>query len=297
MAALASPMSYLTTFGPRADPATALMWGLIALSLAVVAIITVLVVLGVLIRRRQGPVESLAALPAVRGSGGLAWFYVGMPLTLIALVGALAWTMAVLAAIDSPAVKPRLILEVTGHQWWWEVRYLSPDASQIFVTANEIHIPTGRPVQIKLVSADVIHSFWAPALTGKTDAIPGQTNLTWLQADRPGVYRGQCAEFCGLQHAHMGLEVVAQTPAAFEGWRRDQLRPAAAPVTAEALAGERAFVAHCGACHAVQGTQATGHGSADFGAVTAASVAAQAAAGPTRKSSAGGVAGDRKSVV
>jgi cytochrome c oxidase subunit 2 len=291
-ALLASPMSYLRTFGPRADPATTLMWGLVALSLAVVAIITLLVVLGVLVRRRRGAVEALASLPAERGSGGLAWFYVGMPLTVIALVGALAWTIAVLAAIDSPPVKPRLTLEVTGHQWWWEVRYLSPDPSQTFVTANEIHIPTGQPIQVELVSADVIHSFWAPALTGKTDAVPGQTNLAWLQADRPGVYHGQCAEFCGVQHAHMGLDVVAQAPAAFEAWRRSQLQPAAAPVTAEALAGERAFVAHCGACHAVQGTDAKGQTSADFiGPVTAASLAAEAAAGPTRRSSTGGVVG------
>jgi cytochrome c oxidase subunit 2 len=289
---LAWPMSYLTTFGPRADPATALMWGLIVLSLAVVGIITLLVVSGVLVRRRRGAVEDLAGLPAERGAGGLAWFYVGMPLTVIALVGALAWTVAVLAAIDSPPVKPRLALEVTGHQWWWEVRYLSPDPSQTFVTANEIHIPTGQPIEVKLVSADVIHSFWAPALTGKTDAIPGQTNIAWLQADRPGVYHGQCAEFCGVQHAHMGLDVVAQTPGAFEAWRQSQLQPAAAPVTAEALAGERAFVAHCGACHAVQGTDAKGQASGDFvGPVTAASIAAQAASPPARHSSTGGVAG------
>ena len=289
---LAWPMSYLTTHGPRADPATALMWGLTALSLAVVGIITILVVWGVLVRRRRGAVASLADVPAERGAGGLAWFYVGMPLTVIALVGALAWTVAVLAAIDSPAVKPRLTLEVTGRQWWWEVRYLTPDASQTFITANEIHIPTGQPIQVRLVSADVIHSFWVPALTGKTDAIPGQTNVAWLQANRPGVYRGQCAEFCGLQHAHMGLDVVAEAPAAFETWRRGQLRPAAAPVTAPEIAGEALFEAHCGACHAVQGTDARGQASGDFiGPVTVASLAAEAVADPTRHSSTGGVVG------
>jgi len=247
------PMSYLRTYGPRADPATGLMWGLIILSLAVITIITVLVLLGILVRHGRGHVDAMADLPAQRGSDGLAWFYVGMPMTVVALVAALIWTVAVLAAVDSPASRPRLTIEVTGHQWWWEVRYLAPDPSQAFVTANEIHIPTGEPVLVKLIGADVIHSFWIPALTGKTDTIPGQTNVAWLQTDRPGVYEGQCAEYCGLQHAHMGLDVVAEPPAAFEAWRRGQLRPAPIPSDALALAGREVFLAHCGSCHTVQG--------------------------------------------
>lgn len=246
-------MSYLRTFGPRADPATTLLWGLIGLSLAVVGIITIAVVAGVLGRRRRGPVTSFAALPAVRGAGGLAWFWVGMPLTVIALVGALAWTVAVLAAIDSPKARPRLSLEVTGRQWWWQVRYLSDDPAKAFVTANEIHIPTGEPVLVKLVSADVIHSFWAPALTGKTDAIPGQINVAWLQADRPGRYHGQCAEFCGVEHARMGLDVIAEPPAAFEAWRQGQARPAAAPAAGTEVAGEAVFAGHCAVCHGLRG--------------------------------------------
>lgn len=274
---LASPMGYLRTYGPRADPATALMWGLIVLSLAVVAIITVLVILGVLVRRRRGHAEAMAALPAERGAGGLAWFYVGMPLTVVALVGTLVWTVAVLAAVDSPAVKPRLTIEVTGHQWWWEARYLSANPSETFATANEIHIPTGEPVLIKLVGADVIHSFWIPALTGKTDTIPGQTNIAWLQTGRPGVYHGQCAEFCGVQHAHMGLDVVAQSPAAFEAWRQGQLQPASAPVTPPQVLGQDLFVEHCGACHAIRGTDSQDT-APDF-------------AGPVSLASAGGVVG------
>lgn len=250
---LSSPMSYLRTSGPRADPATDLMWGLIVLSLAVVGIITIAVVAGVLVRRRRGSVESLAALPAQRGAGGLAWFWVGMPLTAIALVGALAWTVAVLATIDSPKARPRLTLEVTGRQWWWQVRYLSGDPAETFVTANEIHIPTGEPVLVKLVSADVIHSFWAPTLTGKTDAIPGQTNVAWLEADRPGRYHGQCAEFCGIEHARMGLDVIAEPPAAFEAWRRGQARPAAAAIAGPVAEGEKVFAGHCAACHGVRG--------------------------------------------
>ncbi|HEY5290604.1 MAG TPA: cytochrome c oxidase subunit II [Caulobacteraceae bacterium] len=246
-------MTYLETFGPRADPATVLLWGLIALSLVVVAIITIAVVAGVLVRRRRGTVDSLAELPAVRGTGGLAWFWVGMPLTVIALVGAMGWTVGVLATIDSPRQKPRLTLEVTGRQWWWQVRYLSGNPAEGFVTANEIHIPTGEPVLVKLVSADVIHSFWAPALTGKTDAIPGQTNLAWLQADRAGRYHGQCAEFCGIEHARMGLDVVAQPPAVFEAWRRHQTQPAPTPGADPGSVGEAVFAGHCAACHDVRG--------------------------------------------
>lgn len=250
---LSSPMGYLRTFGPRADPATVLMWGLIVLSLAVVGIITVAVVAGVLMRRRPGPVDNLAALPAQRGTDGLVWFWVGMPLTVIALVGAMAGTVAVLATIDSPKSRPRLILEVTGRQWWWQVRYLSNNPAETFITANEIHIPTGEPVLVKLVSADVIHSFWTPSLTGKTDAIPGQTNIAWLQADRPGRYHGQCAEFCGIEHARMGLDVIAEPPAIFEAWRQGQARPAAISGTDPAVSGEEVFAGHCAVCHGVRG--------------------------------------------
>jgi len=250
---LSWPMSYLRTFGPRADPATVLMWGLIVLSLAVVGIITIAVVAGVVVRRRRESAESLAALPAQRGAGGLAWFWVGMPLTVIALVGTLGWTVAVLATIDSPKTRPRLVLEVTGRQWWWQVRYLSDNPAETFVTANEIHIPIGEPVLVKLIGADVIHSFWIPALTGKTDTIPGQTNVAWLQADRPGRYHGQCAEFCGIEHARMGLDVVAQSPAAFEAWRQGQARPAAAPEGGPEVTGEEVFAGHCAVCHGVRG--------------------------------------------
>jgi cytochrome c oxidase subunit 2 len=152
-------------------------------------------------------------------------------------------------------VPPRLTIEVTGHQWWWEARYLDGAAGDTFTTANELHIPTGEPVRIRLIGADVIHSFWLPGLGGKTDVIPGQTNLAWLQTDRPGVYLGQCAEYCGVQHAHMALRVVAQPPAAFANWQRAQLAPAAGGAQ---MAGEALFTAHCGACHTVRGSDAGG---------------------------------------
>jgi cytochrome c oxidase subunit 2 len=244
------PMAYLKTFGPRADPVTGLTWGLTILSLAVIVIVTVLVVAGVAVRR-QGAAAPGKTLPVASEAGGLNWIWIGLALTLVALAASLAWTVAVMAAVGSPPTRPALTLEITGHQWWWEVRYLAADPSQTFVTANEIHIPVGRPVLIKLNGADVIHSFWIPALAGKTDTIPGRANLTWMQADRPGTYRGQCTEYCGLQHAHMAAFVIADPPDVFEAWRRAQLQPATAD-------GSGLFVERCGACHTVRGTDAGG---------------------------------------
>ena len=253
-------MTYLQTYGPRADPATALTWGLTAISVAVVVIVTTLVAIGILVRRRRTVADGTEPPPAEPGSGGLAWIYVGLGLTTVALAVSLVWTVAVVAEISSPAGRPALTLEVTGHQWWWQVRYLGARPNQTFVTANEIHVPVGRPVLVKIMSADVIHSFWVPALTGKTDTVPGRVNVAWLQANRAGVYRGQCTEYCGLQHAHMALYVIADPAPVFEAWRQGQIRPAADA----ASAGEAVFQAHCNKCHTVRGTAATGAAGPDL---------------------------------
>src|SRR4029079_10054828 len=118
----------------------------------------------------------------------------------------------------------------TGHQWWWEIEYSDPNAPSLrFHTANEIHIPVGRPVVISFTSRAVIHIFWIPNLQGKRDLIPGYTTAIALEADKPGTYRGQCAEFCGMQHAHMALYVTAESNDAFEKWRADQIKTAVAP--------------------------------------------------------------------
>jgi cytochrome c oxidase subunit 2 len=218
----------------------------------------VAVLAGVIVRRSRQSIDTLVAAPVGRDLAGLNWLYFGGALTVVTLVGALIWTMQVLAAVDSPARAPRLTLEITGHQWWWEVRYLGAAPGETFTTANEIHVPVGQPVLIKLYGADVIHSFWIPALTGKTDTIPGRENVAWLQADRPGVYRGQCTEYCGAQHAHMAAFVVAQPPAAFEAWRRGQLATAAPPASPDAATGEAVMISRCGGCHTVRGTSAGG---------------------------------------
>ncbi|MCA1815302.1 MAG: cytochrome c oxidase subunit II [Acidobacteria bacterium] len=150
-----------------------------------------------------------------------------------------------------------LTIEVTGHQWWWEVRYDDAVSANVFTTANEIHVPVGQPVILRLSSTDVIHSFWVPNLAGKKDLIPGKSSSVWLRADREGVYRGQCAEFCGMQHAHMAFVVVADPPDKFWAWVAAQRQPAVNPQTDSQKRGQAVFLsATCVMCHAIQGTQA-----------------------------------------
>jgi cytochrome c oxidase subunit 2 len=152
-----------------------------------------------------------------------------------------------------------LTIKVTGQQWWWLVEYQNKDPSQTISTANEIHIPVGKPVTLDLEASDVIHSFWVPNLMGKQDLIPGRKNTLTIRADKPGVYRGQCAEFCGLQHAHMAFLLFAQAPAAFEAWRKHQLQSAATPGAPQRLQGMNIFMhGPCATCHAIQGTDAGG---------------------------------------
>jgi cytochrome c oxidase subunit 2 len=152
-----------------------------------------------------------------------------------------------------------LVVKIRGLQWWWDVEYPGPAPEQRFQAANEIHIPVGRNVRFQLEGIDVIHSFWVPSLAGKQDLIPGRPNELSIRAERPGVYRGQCAEFCGLQHAHMAVFVIADEPEVFDAWVRDQRAPAAPAPDTEVLAGQQVFLSKpCAACHAIRGTTATG---------------------------------------
>jgi len=187
-------------------------------------------------------------------------------LTLVILLGLIAVSVSAGKALSDRALPPNaLTIEVTGNQWWWYVRYLNDDPSQIVVTANEIHIPVGRPVLIRGTSQDVIHSFWVPELSGKRDLIPSRITTEWFQAEKPGHYRGQCAEFCGFQHAHMALWVVAEAPDAFEKWREAQLTPAAAPMTLSQQRGQQVFLQKaCVLCHNITGTPAAGQVAPDL---------------------------------
>lgn len=252
------PMSYLSTAGAAADPVTRLGWGLMAIAVTVVIVVAALLA-GALWRRRSGlPADVDGRLPVERRGPGLRWIWVGVGISTLALFVSTIWTLTTLAAVRNPPTPPALTIAVTGHDWWWEARYEGDQPGADFTTANELHIPVGRPVRLELRSADVIHSFWIPKLAGKTDLIPGRTNVAWIEADHPGAYRGQCGEFCGLEHARMALQVVADPPLAFQAWRERQLAgpaPATAPTTA---AGSLVFQARCGACHAIRGTPAGG---------------------------------------
>jgi cytochrome c oxidase subunit 2 len=149
-------------------------------------------------------------------------------------------------------------VEVTGEMWWWRVRYLDGDGKPQMETANEIRIPAGRPVDLLLISNEVIHSFWVPNLAGKIDMIPGHVNKLRIQADTPGIFRGQCAEYCGAQHANMAFHVVAMAPSEYEAWLVAQRAPAREPHTAQLQAGKQYFMPTCARCHTVRGTEAAG---------------------------------------
>jgi cytochrome c oxidase subunit 2 len=147
-----------------------------------------------------------------------------------------------------------LVVDVTSYQFWWEVSYPEPG----FVTANEMYIPTGTDVRVRLNTVDVIHSFWVPQLGGKRDLVPGHAAELTLRADEPGRYLGECAEYCGIQHANMRFAVVAVPPEEYEAWASAMAEPGAEPDTAAEVAGFDTFMQNCAACHAVQGTPADG---------------------------------------
>jgi cytochrome c oxidase subunit 2 len=220
-----------------------------------IGLAVVVVFLVVAWRRRRGPDTRAAEKKAERRG----WFVVigaGMALP-IALISALfvISDVFVIRTTQAPAASTtRLTVLVTGHQWWWEIRYPGTRA----VTANELHIPVRTPVRVEVRTADVIHSFWVPELNRKIDTIPGRTNAIELDADAVGSYRGQCAEFCGVQHAHMGLVVVAEPAPKFRQWLAAQSRPATPPATAAATRGREIFTsAGCQSCHAIRGTSAS----------------------------------------
>jgi cytochrome c oxidase subunit 2 len=216
-----------------------------------------------------GAVGMLGLAWVRRGTPGLPFFgeREAVPQTLVVIFG-IAIPLVVLVALFGVAdvylvrktappepSQTGLTVDVIGHQWWWEVRYPGTDA----VTANEIHIPTGTRVNVVATTADVIHSFWVPQLARKIDQVPGRNNRVLLYTNRPGRYRGECAEFCGFQHANMSLFVIAEPRSAFNTWLANMERPAPSPSTSTAQSGERVFMANqCASCHQIRGTSARG---------------------------------------
>ncbi|HEX4227573.1 MAG TPA: cytochrome c oxidase subunit II [Bryobacteraceae bacterium] len=244
--------------GPAANRIATLSWFMTILFLVITFVMWVLIVWAV--KRRRG---TLAEHAPVDAGGGQGWIGIGgLVVPLIVLSVIFIWGLKLLAdfPIHGPHNQPgKPNILITGHQWWWEVQYLNDSPDKEFTTANEIHLPVGRPINIEFQSADVIHSFWVPALHGKVDLIPGHTNFMRIEASEPGNYAGQCAEYCGEQHAHMRLLVVAQEPNDYEKWIDHQLQSGSEPKSPDAIAGKQLFLTGpCSMCHQVRGTEAGG---------------------------------------
>jgi len=251
--------------GPAAHRIAHLSW-LMTITFLVATLVMWALIAWAAVRRRG----SLAEHEPVDASGGQHWItFGGLIIPLVVLCVFFVFGLKLLASfpihepMNQVAITPDI--QIIGHQWWWEIHYFDPEADLRFTTANEIHIPTNRPVTIALESADVIHSFWVPALHGKVDMIPGHENYIRIEAAHPGNYFGQCAEFCGEQHAHMRILLVAQSSDQFNAWVQQQRKPAAEPSTPDAQAGEQIFVSgSCSMCHTVRGTIAGGHVAPDL---------------------------------
>jgi cytochrome c oxidase subunit 2 len=244
-----------STLDPHSNPArdiTTLWWGMLAAAGVVFAGVLLLIGLSILRRRREG-------MPVLGGDETritklVVGFGIVIPVVTLSVLFYIA-DIGVVNATDAPGPgQTRMTIDVVGRQWFWEARYPASGA----VTANEIHIPVRTPIKVVLTSPDVIHSFWVPELNKKVDAIPGYRNDLLLYADKPGVYRGQCAEFCGLQHAKMAMAVYADPPQRFNAWLRGEAKPVAA--AAQQNPGFQAFTQNdCGSCHTLRGTSARGN--------------------------------------
>jgi len=255
-----APLNYfLHSYGPAAKPTMYLGWVLAGLSVTIGIIISLLL-LAALIRKR-----SHSDPCSIDGEDeGLLWIYIGTGISTFILFGLVIYSSMVLNEVAKPPQTPTLTITVTGYDWWWKAEYEHDDPAQRFITANELHIPVGQPVLIKLKSADVIHAFWVPKLAGKTQMIPGLVNQQWIQADMSGIYAGQCVQFCGAGHARMGLEVIAKSPEEFENWQNVQRKTAMLTPMTHEDPGYKLFMDQCAGCHTIRGTDAAGKHAPDL---------------------------------
>jgi cytochrome c oxidase subunit 2 len=237
---------------------TIVMWGLV----------------GYAFYRRRG---SLAEHEPISVTGGQTWIAIGGIAVPLLVLGVL-FVLGLQLLRDFPihgmhgagkhsqmqhTMKPEI--RIIGHQWWWEIQYLNDEPSKQFTTANELHLPVGRAVNIEVETRDVMHSFWVPALHGKVDLIPGQPNYIRLEASQAGEYEGQCAEFCGEEHSRMRLLAVAQPPSDYQAWLAGQRKAGTEPSTADAVEGQKIFLSGpCAMCHQVRGTIAGGQVAPDL---------------------------------
>ena len=245
-----SPPPVLDPAGPYAGSITLLSWVLFAIAALVLAVVGTALWIAFFGKARTRQ----------RLGGTMVVWAGGIVFPVVVLTALLVWGLSLTASLSAgKGDVADLRVRVTGEMWWWRVAYLDGQGREGFQDANEIHIPTGRPVLIELDSADVIHSFWVPRLSGKVDMIPGRRNVLRLQADEPGAYGGQCAEYCGGPHALMGLVVVAHEPAEFSRLLAHMAAVSREPKGGIAAEGQRLFdSAGCSACHRIAGTGANG---------------------------------------
>ena len=243
------PPPILDPAGPYAWPITTLGWVLLAMAAGVLAIVAAALYVAIWgklqLRSRLGGAKAIWI-------GGIAFPIVVLTLLLI-------YGLSLTRQLSQPAPEGAMRVRVTGEMWWWRIAYLDRSGEPILHDANELHIPVGKPILLELESADVIHSFWVPRLSGKLDMIPGRRNPMVIQADKPGVYGGQCAEYCGGPHALMGFVVVAHSLPQFEQVMRSRIARSGAPAPAAAGSGAQLFTSvGCAACHRIAGTSANG---------------------------------------
>jgi cytochrome c oxidase subunit II len=241
----------LNPAGPQASRIAWLTWLFIGVCMAAY-VLTIAAAVWAVLRKRQ---PSDDAPETSRRLGVVV--SIALAVTVTILVALTVTSVVTGRGLLSPSAPPTITVNVVGHQWWWDFSYDDVSPNQVFSSPNELHIPVGVPVVIKAESRDVIHSFWVPNLHGKRDLVPGFSSHTWIQADKAGVYRGQCAEFCGHQHAHMAFLVVAEPMDQFLRWIENQRRGAPQPATEIQRRGHDVFMqGPCVMCHTIRGTAA-----------------------------------------
>jgi len=241
----------LNPAGPSATSIAWLTWTLFAVCGIVYVAVLVALIFAVLRRRRDDDDSPLVTrrLAAVVGAA--------TAVTVVTLVVLTVSSIVAGRGLTTPSGAGAVVIDVVGHQWWWEFTYQDVSPGDWVTSPNELHLPAGVPVVLRALSRDVIHSFWVPNLQGKRDLIPGILTYLWLQADQPGEFRGQCAEFCGAQHAHMAFRVVVHPRDEFQQWLRQQRQSAAPPASTSAQRGHDVFMAStCRTCHTIRGTDA-----------------------------------------
>jgi len=253
-------------YGTAARQISHLQWFMTILFLVITAIMWVL--FGYAFYRRRGSLEEHKPIDS---TGGESWIAIGgIAIPLVVLTILFVWGLDLLRAFPihpthgsshqqemARSMKPDIL--IFGHQWWWEIHYLNDDKSKEVITANELHLPLGKAVNIRLETKDVMHSFWIPALHGKVDLIPNMSNYVRIEATHVGEYQGECAEFCGAEHARMRIMAIVQTPDEYEAWLDAQVQPGHEPLSDSAKKGEQLFLAGaCSMCHQVRGTAAHG---------------------------------------